>query len=98
MSDNRVLMERDGSTGIARVTLNNPERRNSYDPQMREQLGAYLDELASDDDIKVVLLRGERRRLQHGRRHGQRLLLVRQGRGRPERGPAVRSGRASGAA
>ena len=26
---------------------------------MREQLGAYLDELALDDDIKVVLLRGE---------------------------------------
>jgi enoyl-CoA hydratase/carnithine racemase len=51
-------MERDGSTGIARVTLNNPERRNSYDPQMREQLGAYLDELALDDSIKVVLLRG----------------------------------------
>src|SRR5512139_1214739 len=51
-------MERDGSTGIARVTLDNPDRRNSYDPQMREQLGAYLDELALDDSIKVVLLRG----------------------------------------
>lgn len=58
MNDNRVLMERDAGTGIARVTLNNPERRNSYDPPMREQLGAYLDELAADDDIKVVLLRG----------------------------------------
>src|SRR5687767_14537688 len=51
-------MERDTSTGIARLTLNNSARRNAYDPQMREQLGAYLDELASDDDIKVVLLRG----------------------------------------
>lgn len=58
MSDNRVLMERDESTGIARVTLNNPERRNSYDTRMREQLGAYLDELALDDSVKVVLLRG----------------------------------------
>lgn len=58
MSDNRVLMERDEGTGIARVTLNNPERRNSYDPQMRQQLGVYLDELALDDAIKVVLLRG----------------------------------------
>jgi enoyl-CoA hydratase/carnithine racemase len=35
-------MERDASTGIARVTLNNPERRNPYDAPMREQLGAYL--------------------------------------------------------
>lgn len=59
MSDERVLMERDPDTGIARVTFNNPERRNSYDPEMREQLGAYLDELALDDATKVVLLRGE---------------------------------------
>jgi len=58
VNDTRVLMERDGSTGIARVTLNNPERRNSYDAPMREQLGAYLDELAADDGVKVVLLRG----------------------------------------
>jgi enoyl-CoA hydratase len=58
VSDERVLMERDAGTGIARVTLNNPARRNSYDARMREQLGAYLDELALDDDIKVVLLRG----------------------------------------
>jgi enoyl-CoA hydratase/carnithine racemase len=58
VSDNRVLIERDAGTGIARVTLNNPERRNSYDAAMREQLGAYLDEIAADDAIKVVLLRG----------------------------------------
>jgi enoyl-CoA hydratase len=57
-ADDRVLMERDASTGIARVTLNNPERRNTYDPQMRAQLAAYLDELAMDDDVKVVVLRG----------------------------------------
>jgi enoyl-CoA hydratase len=52
-------MERDDGTGIARVTLDNPERRNAYDPAMREQLGAYLEDLAYDDDVKVVLLRGE---------------------------------------
>ena len=28
-------MERDDATGIARVTINNPERRNCYDPAMR---------------------------------------------------------------
>jgi enoyl-CoA hydratase/carnithine racemase len=52
-------MERDERTGIARITLDNPERRNAYDARMREQLGAYLDELALDDGVKVVLLRGE---------------------------------------
>ena len=59
MSDGRVRMERDKDSGIARVTLDNPERRNAYDPAMREQLGQFLDELAYDDGIKVVILRGE---------------------------------------
>ena len=52
-------MERDDESGIARLTLDNPARKNAYDPAMRQQLGAYLDELAYDDDIKVVVLRGE---------------------------------------
>ena len=59
MTDPRVLMERDDATGIARITINNPERRNCYDPPMRAQLGEYLDELAMDDHVKVVVLRGE---------------------------------------
>jgi enoyl-CoA hydratase/carnithine racemase len=54
-----VLIERDEVRGIARVTLANPRRKNAYDPAMRRQLAAYLDELAFDDDVKVVLLRGE---------------------------------------
>jgi enoyl-CoA hydratase/carnithine racemase len=52
-------MERDDDSGIARVTIDNPERRNAYDPAMRRQLRSYLDELAYDDAIKVVILRGE---------------------------------------
>ena len=59
MSDGRVRMERDARSGIARITLDNPARKNAYDPPMREQLGGFLDELACDDDVKVVLLRGE---------------------------------------
>jgi enoyl-CoA hydratase len=59
VTDERVLLERDETTGIARITFNNPERKNCYDPAMRAQIGEYLDELAYDDDIKVVVLRGE---------------------------------------
>jgi enoyl-CoA hydratase len=59
MADARVLLDRDEASGIARITLNNPERRNCYDPPMRHQFAAYLDELAMDDDVKVVVLRGE---------------------------------------
>ncbi|MEX5708614.1 enoyl-CoA hydratase/isomerase family protein [Parafrankia sp. FMc6] len=58
MSEGRVLLERDEGTGIARLTLDSPSRRNAYDPAMREQLGTYLDELAADDAVKVVVLRG----------------------------------------
>ena len=60
MTDPRVLMERDDATGIARITINNPERRNCYDPRdARASSATYLDELATDDGVKVVLLRGE---------------------------------------
>ncbi len=59
MTDPRVLLDRDEAKGIARITINNPERRNTYDPPMRRQFQEYLDELAVDDAIKVVHLRGE---------------------------------------
>jgi enoyl-CoA hydratase len=58
VSDGRVVLERDPEAGIARLTIDNPERRNAYDPAMREQLGAHLDDIALDDAVKVVLLRG----------------------------------------
>ena len=59
MTDGRVRMERDEGSGIARLTLDNPERKNAYDPAMRRQLATHLDELAFDDAVKVVVLRGE---------------------------------------
>ncbi len=43
---------------IATITLNNPKQRNSYDAAMRESVARYLDQVAEDDDITVVLLRG----------------------------------------
>jgi len=58
VSEGRVIVERDDGSGIARVTLDNPARKNAYDPAMRRQLGAHLDELAYDDAVKVVVLRG----------------------------------------
>ncbi|MEZ0356859.1 enoyl-CoA hydratase/isomerase family protein [Mycobacterium sp. SA01] len=56
--DNRVLFEVDREKRIATITLNNPAQRNSYDAAMRETVGRYLDVVAEDDDITVVLLRG----------------------------------------
>jgi enoyl-CoA hydratase/carnithine racemase len=52
-------VERDDEAGIARLILDNPERKNAYDPEMRAEMSDHLDEFAEDDAVKVVLLRGE---------------------------------------
>jgi enoyl-CoA hydratase len=57
-SDDRVLFEVDPEKRIATITLNNPQQRNSYDATMREAVARYLDRVAEDDDLTVVLLRG----------------------------------------
>lgn len=56
--DDRVLFEVDPEKRIATITLNNPQQRNSYDATMREAVARYLDRVAEDDDLTVVLLRG----------------------------------------
>ena len=57
-TDDRVLFDVDADKRIATITLNNPKQRNSYDAAMREAVARCLDEVAEDDDITVVLLRG----------------------------------------
>lgn len=54
----RVLLEVDHATHIARLTINNPERRNTYDPPMRRRMQELLDDVAADDGVKVLVLRG----------------------------------------
>lgn len=58
MTNGRVVLERDDESGIARLTLDNPARKNAWDPDMRRDLGRHLEDLAYDDDVKVVVLRG----------------------------------------
>jgi enoyl-CoA hydratase len=58
-SDDRVLFDVDRDRRIATITLNNPKQRNSYDATMREAIARCLDVVAEDDDLTVVLLRGE---------------------------------------
>ncbi len=57
-TDDRVLFDIDSEKRIATITLNNPGQRNSYDATMRDAVARYLDRVAEDDDITVVLLRG----------------------------------------
>jgi enoyl-CoA hydratase/carnithine racemase len=56
--DDRILFEVEHDARIATITLNNPAQRNAYDATMREALARCLDEVAEDDDVTVVLLRG----------------------------------------
>lgn len=58
MTDPRILLEKDPETHIARITLNQPDRKNCYDPPMRRAIGAAMDDVANDDAMKVLLLRG----------------------------------------
>lgn len=47
--------------GIARITLNRPEKRNAMNPEMVAELRAALDRAAADSAVRVILLRGEGR-------------------------------------
>jgi enoyl-CoA hydratase len=57
-TEGRVHLEVDHERHIARITIDHPSRRNAYDPAMREQMRAHMEEVATDDDVKVLLLRG----------------------------------------
>jgi enoyl-CoA hydratase/carnithine racemase len=52
-----VTLER--REGWAEIAINRPERRNSIIPPVSVGIGDALDELADDNDIASVLLRGE---------------------------------------
>ncbi len=47
--------------GVARITLNRPEKRNALSPEMVAELRAALDRAATDPEVRVILLRGEGR-------------------------------------
>jgi methylglutaconyl-CoA hydratase len=51
-----VLLDRDGAVAV--VTLNEPNARNPLSPGLVDQLTATLRGLASDDDVRVVILTG----------------------------------------
>ena len=54
----RVHLDVDRDQHVARLTIDRPERKNAYDPPMRERMREYLHEVADDDDVKVLILRG----------------------------------------
>ncbi len=61
----RILMETD-ARGVATVTLNRADKNNAYDGTMVEALHAGAAQLANDDAVRVVVLRGAGRYFQAG--------------------------------
>lgn len=55
----RVRLDKDHESHIARITISNPEKKNAMAPEDCELMGRHLDDIVDDDDIKVVIVRGE---------------------------------------
>ncbi|MDO8672044.1 MAG: enoyl-CoA hydratase/isomerase family protein, partial [Dehalococcoidia bacterium] len=56
MSQDSVLVRKEG--GICTVTLNRPERRNAFAPEMMHRLGDVIHSIDHDGETRVVVLRG----------------------------------------
>jgi len=56
MSEKTVLLEI--ADGVAVLTLNRPEKLNSFTGDMRDQLNARLDDAAAHDGVRVLVLTG----------------------------------------
>ncbi|MFT3817477.1 MAG: enoyl-CoA hydratase/isomerase family protein [Rubrivivax sp.] len=42
--------------GVARLTLNRPEKLNALDAPMRDEIAATLDEVNADPDVKILVI------------------------------------------
>ncbi|MEU7812200.1 enoyl-CoA hydratase/isomerase family protein [Pseudonocardia sp. NPDC049154] len=54
----QVLYDVDRKTGIATITLNRPEKHNALSVPMRDRIVDLLAEVDEDDDVRVVVFRG----------------------------------------
>jgi enoyl-CoA hydratase len=52
----KLLLEKDGPIGW--IVFNQPEKRNAVSQEMWQQMPEYVHDLAADDAIRVVVLRG----------------------------------------
>ena len=54
--DENLLLSKQSSDGIWRLTLNDPNRRNALSESMLTELGAAFDEASANPDVRVVIL------------------------------------------
>jgi len=53
-----IVVEVEREARIAWITLNRPHRLNAINSEMREELPRALQELAEDEDVRVIVIRG----------------------------------------
>jgi enoyl-CoA hydratase/carnithine racemase len=54
----KLLLVEGSRDGVARLTLNHPSKKNALSIELRDAISDALDELAVDDDVKVVSMTG----------------------------------------
>lgn len=72
MADDAILVSIDA--GIARITLNRPDRLNSFNDAMHAQLRQALDRVKTDTSVRVLLLTGAGRGFCAGQDLGDRAV------------------------
>lgn len=58
MTEGDPLVRYEVSGGVCTLTLDNPQRRNAWSPDMERQYFAMLDRAASDRDVRAIVLTG----------------------------------------
>ena len=58
MSEYELILVDHPADGVARITLNRPEKRNAISTPMRAELLAALEDHDFDDDVRVTVIRG----------------------------------------
>ena len=72
MTSDAILLDIDA--GVARITLNRPDRLNSFNDAMHAQLRQALDRVKTDTSIRVLLLTGAGRGFCAGQDLGDRAV------------------------
>ena len=57
MANNELLLEKDGF--VATLIINRAEKRNTLNPAILIKMAEYLNEFAKNDDVRVVIIRGQ---------------------------------------
>lgn len=85
MTSDVVLLDIDGP--VARITLNRPDKLNSFNVELHEALASALSTVASDETVRVLLLTGAGRGFCAGQDLGDRNVAA--GEAPPDLGASV---------